>query len=51
MTKENTKYAMRMAAHRSMPPQTADKKKLGFPVPTRVWLKEDKILQHRQKRI
>ena len=42
VTKENTKYAMRMAAHRACPPQTADKKKLGFPVPTRVWLKEDK---------
>ncbi len=42
VTKENTKYAMRMAAHRACPPQTADKKKLGFPVPIRVWLKEDK---------
>lgn len=41
VTKENTKYAMRMAAHRACPPQTADKKKLGFPVPIRVWLKED----------
>lgn len=42
VNKENTKYAMRMAALRSTPPQTANKKKLGFPVPTRVWLKEDK---------
>lgn len=42
VTKENTKYAMRMAAHKACPPQTADKKKLGFPVPIRVWLKEDK---------
>ena len=41
VTKENTKYAMRMAAHRACPPRTADKKKLGFPVPIRVWLKED----------
>jgi asparagine synthase (glutamine-hydrolysing) len=42
VTKENTKYAMRQAALRSAPPQTANKKKLGFPVPIRVWLKEDK---------
>lgn len=40
--KENTKYAMRLAAKKSTPPQTANKKKLGFPVPIRVWLKEDK---------
>ena len=39
---ENTKYAMRKAALRRMPEKWADKKKLGFPVPTRVWLKEDK---------
>ncbi len=40
--KENTKYAMRIAAGEEMPEQTAKKKKLGFPVPIRVWLKEDK---------
>lgn len=40
-----TKYAMRLAAKKDTPPQTAKtaaKKKLGFPVPIRVWLKEDK---------
>ncbi len=42
VTPENTKYAMRLAALRACPPQTANKKKLGFPVPIRVWLKEDK---------
>lgn len=42
VTKENTKYAMRIAALNACPPQTANKKKLGFPVPIRVWLKEDK---------
>ncbi len=41
VTKENTKYAMRKAALRACPPVTANKKKLGFPVPIRVWLKED----------
>lgn len=42
VTSENTKYAMRLAALKACPPQTANKKKLGFPVPIRVWLKEDK---------
>ena len=37
-----TKRAMRKAANEVIPQKTADKKKLGFPVPTRVWLKEDK---------
>lgn len=37
-----TKLAMRKAANAVIPQKTADKKKLGFPVPTRVWLKQDK---------
>lgn len=37
-----TKYAMRQAARRHLPEATAQKRKLGFPVPTRVWLKEEK---------
>lgn len=37
-----TKLALRKAANKVIPQKTADKKKLGFPVPTRVWLKEDK---------
>lgn len=43
-TPYTTKYAMRLAAKRDTPPSTADtaaKKKLGFPVPIRVWLKQD----------
>jgi asparagine synthase (glutamine-hydrolysing) len=40
--KELTKRAFRMAAKRHIPEATANKKKLGFPVPIRVWLKEDK---------
>ena len=44
VTRENTKYAMRLAAQRACPKETADKKKLGFPVPIRVWLKEDKYI-------
>ncbi|MCC8135803.1 MAG: asparagine synthase (glutamine-hydrolyzing) [Ruminococcus sp.] len=44
-TRYITKYAMRLAAKKDTPKQTAKtaaKKKLGFPVPIRVWLKEDK---------
>ncbi len=40
-----TKYAMRLAAKQDTPQgtaKTAAKKKLGFPVPIRVWLKEEK---------
>ncbi len=43
-TPYTTKYAMRLAAKRNTPKETAAtsaKKKLGFPVPIRVWLKED----------
>ena len=39
--RENTKIAMRGAALRSIPQKTADKKKLGFPVPVRAWLREE----------
>ena len=41
VNKEATKYAFRKAARRHLPDDIADKKKLGFPVPTRVWLRED----------
>lgn len=44
-TKYITKYAMRLAAKKDTPESTAAtavKKKLGFPVPIRVWLKEEK---------
>ena len=44
-TKYITKYAMRLAAKKDTPSETAKtaaKKKLGFPVPIRVWLKEEK---------
>ena len=42
VTDKNTKVAMRDAAHRYLPDMVAEKKKLGFPVPTRLWLREDK---------
>lgn len=40
--KENTKYALRCAAGKRLPKDTAEKEKLGFPVPTRVWLRDKK---------
>ncbi len=36
-----TKYAMRLAAQRHIPESAATKPKLGFPVPIRVWLRQD----------
>ena len=39
---QQTKIAMRGAAEMTIPPKTADKKKLGFPVPVRAWLREEK---------
>ena len=39
---ENTKYAMRKAALKNMREEVSKRKKLGFPVPTRVWLRQEK---------
>lgn len=36
-----TKYAMRQAAMRHIPASAATKPKLGFPVPVRVWLRQE----------
>lgn len=38
----NTKLALRQAAQKTLPELTAQKEKLGFPVPIREWLREDK---------
>ncbi len=37
-----TKIALRAAADRVIRSKTAEKKKLGFPIPIRVWLREEK---------
>lgn len=39
---ETTKVALRGAAIKQLPERTANKKKLGFPVPLNDWLREDK---------
>ena len=41
VTKTATKYAFRMAAARHLKAKWSDKKKLGFPVPIRLWLQDD----------
>ena len=40
-----TKYAFRKVAKEELTDKVADKKKLGFPVPIREWLKEDDVYQ------
>ena len=42
VNKQATKYIFRMASKDYLPELVSSKKKLGFPVPIRVWLKEDK---------
>lgn len=38
---KTTKLALRKAAEKTLPRRTAEKDKLGFPVPIRVWLTQD----------
>ncbi|HSI66767.1 MAG TPA: asparagine synthase (glutamine-hydrolyzing) [Planococcus sp. (in: firmicutes)] len=40
-----TKYAMRLAARKALPEASAKRKKLGFPVPIRHWLREAKFYE------
>lgn len=47
--KDATKRAFRIAAKKHLPEATANKKKLGFPVPIRVWLKEEKYYEQVKK--
>ncbi len=42
---KNTKYIFRKAANRTLPDEWADRKKMGFPVPIRYWLAEDKYYE------
>ena len=45
VSKKGTKLAFRAAAARHLPAAVAGKKKLGFPVPIRIWLREEKYYQ------
>lgn len=43
VSKDNTKLALREAAKRVIPNEAYKKKKLGFPVPIREWMREDEF--------
>ncbi|MFI3230562.1 MAG: asparagine synthase (glutamine-hydrolyzing) [bacterium] len=43
VNKQATKYIFRTVAKSYLPEEVSTKKKLGFPVPIRVWLKEDEF--------
>ena len=43
ISKTNTKVALREAAKKSIPNEAYKKKKLGFPVPLREWMREDDV--------
>ena len=45
VTKENTKVALREAAKEVIPTEAYKKKKLGFPVPIREWIKDDDVFK------
>lgn len=45
ISKDNTKIALREAAKKEIPNESYKKKKLGFPVPLREWMKEDDIFE------
>jgi len=42
VNKSATKHVFRLAAKKHLPEDWANRKKLGFPVPIRIWLSEDK---------
>ncbi|MBR3995548.1 MAG: asparagine synthase (glutamine-hydrolyzing) [Clostridia bacterium] len=42
VNEKDTKYVFRKAANRTLPDEWADRKKQGFPVPIRFWLREEK---------
>ncbi len=51
VTKENTKVALREAARKVIPTDAYKKKKLGFPVPIREWIKDGEFREDIEKTI
>lgn len=48
--KNTTKKALRLAAQKNTPKASTERRKLGFPVPVRVWLREEQYY-HRVKEV
>lgn len=42
VNEKDTKYVFRKAANKTLPDEWADRKKQGFPIPIRIWLREEK---------
>ena len=51
VTKENTKVALRDAAKKVIPNESYKKKKLGFPVPIRDWIKENDVYKELKREL
>ena len=49
VTKENTKVALRDASKKVIPNESYKKKKLGFPVPLRNWMRDDDVYENIKK--
>ena len=46
VNKKFTKFAFRRAAAKHLPEANSKRKKLGFPTPIRIWLKDEKYAKH-----
>ncbi len=49
VTKQNTKVVMREAAKKAIPTEVYNKKKLGFPVPVRDWIRDKDVYEDIKK--
>ncbi|MFD1418575.1 asparagine synthase (glutamine-hydrolyzing) [Companilactobacillus keshanensis] len=45
LNKKDSKYALRVASKRALPKEWAKRKKLGFPVPIRDWIRSKEVYQ------
>lgn len=49
VNEQNSKFAFRIAANNTLPKAWANRKKIGFPVPIRHWLREEKFVTRVRK--
>ncbi|WP_217587836.1 asparagine synthase (glutamine-hydrolyzing) [Lentibacillus saliphilus] len=45
VNEKDTKYALRLAAARALPEESANRKKIGFPVPIRNWIRDEQYYE------